>query len=325
MQDMSSMILNEIEEAVINLGEPRFRARQIYEWIRERGAVSFEEMNNIPKSLRKTLSEQYWLARADILKKFVSKDDSVKYLLKTRDGLKIEAVSLPYQNEVSFCISTQAGCKMGCVFCESGRRFERNLSAGEMFKQMEALKNDSEKKLRGIVLMGMGEPFDNYDETLRFITLADAGKRRITVSTCGIVPGIYDFANANLQCNLAISLHAPNDALRKTLMPIAAKYDLESLMEAARYYINLTKRRLTYEYIVFPGQNDGQKNAEALANLIKNQNALVNLIPLNKGAQTDRRPANVFAALLQKAGVSVAVRRTIALDVGGACGQLSLN
>ena len=314
------------------IGQASYRAVQIFEWLHCRGATSFEEMVNLPKSLRVLLDEQFHINTCrPVQTKASNKDGTHKFLYALNGDVLIESVRMEYNFGNSICISTQAGCRMGCKFCASASGgLIRNLTAGEMCAQVYS--SLQEKKLAGIVLMGCGEPLDNFEQVMRFLELithpkgAGVGARHITISTCGLIPQIRRLADLKLQINLAVSLHAFNDETRKELMPIAKAYPIQKLIETCRYYIKQTNRRITFEYALARGVNDSIKDAEALAKLLKGMLCHVNLIPVNPGggnyAPTLRKEAEIFAASLKKNNIQATIRRTIGDDVDAACGQL---
>jgi len=322
-----------------DLNVPPYRAAQVFEWLHSRGAGSFENMDNLPKGLRTALEAHCRITTCKLVENRVSSHDGTrKFLFALEDDVLIESVRMEYSFGHSICISTQAGCRMGCCFCAStAEGLLRNLTAGEMCAQIYTAKQDI-KKLAGIVLMGCGEPLDNFDQTVRFLELighpkgAAVGKRHITISTCGLVPQIKALAAMKLQINLAVSLHGPNDKIRKTLMPIANRYPIDELIAACKHYIDLTNRRITFEYALVRGLNDQLEHAASLAKLLTGMLCHVNLIPVNPGSQgqskqkaflpTLRREAEAFRAALQHNHIQATIRRTIGSDVDAACGQL---
>jgi len=331
-KDISSMTLEQLQEQLSGMSIPSYRAGQIFEWLHRRGASTFEGMDNLPKILRATLEAQFCLTSCRLAETRVSeKDGTYKFLFALQDGVFIESVRMEYSFGSSICISTQAGCRMGCRFCASAAKgLIRNLTAGEMCAQVYAARSSG--KLGGIVLMGCGEPLDNFEQTVRFLKLighpkgAGVGARHITISTCGLVPQIKELAALKLQVNLAVSLHGPNDEIRKSLMPIAKRYSVETLMEACRYYINKTNRRITFEYALVKGLNDSMDDAQSLSKLLSGMLCHINLIPVNPGAglylPTRRPEAEAFAAVLRRNHIQTTIRRTIGSDVDAACGQL---
>lgn len=334
MTDLKSLNIEEIQEFVVKHNFPKYRAEQIYRWINT-GVSSFDEMNNIPKDLRSKLSEYYYISVVNIEKKQVSSyDNTVKYLFKFGDGECVESVVMNYHHGYTICISTQVGCKMGCKFCATGMQgFTRNLTPGEMLCQIETAQKDLGIRISNIVLMGMGEPLDNFDNVVRFIHLVSSekglniGKRHITLSTSGVVPKIYKLADLEMQITLSVSLHAPNDLMRSATMPINDAYNILSLMEAVRYYIDKTHRRVSFEYAMIDGVNDSDSCAKELGKLIKGMLAHVNLIPVNSVKGSDYRKSNKerlisFTNILNSYGISATVRRTLGSDIDASCGQL---
>ena len=334
MTDLKSLNIEEIQDFVVKHNFPKYRAEQIFRWINT-GVSSFDEMNNIPKDLRSKLSEYYYISVVNIEKKQVSSyDNTVKYLFKFGDGECVESVVMSYHHGYTLCISTQVGCKMGCKFCATGMQgFTRNLTPGEILCQIETAQKDLGIRISNIVLMGMGEPLDNFDNVVRFIHLVSSekglniGKRHITLSTSGVVPKIYKLADLEMQITLSVSLHAPNDLMRSATMPINDAYDIESLMEAVRYYIDKTHRRVSFEYAMIDGVNDSDSCAKELGKLIKGMLAHVNLIPVNSVKGSDYRKSNKerlisFTNILNSYGISATVRRTLGSDIDASCGQL---
>lgn len=333
--DVKSLTKEELERLVQASGGQRFRAGQVYEWLHKKFVVSYDEMTNVPKALRETLgkiSPVTVLAQAG--KQVSAIDGTAKYLFCLPDGNLIESVLMRYKFGNSVCISSQAGCRMGCRFCASGLNgLSRNLLPSEMLDQIYRIQADTKERVSHVVIMGTGEPFDNYENVRRFITLLtdkngiNLGARNLTVSTCGIVPKIRRFADEGLQVNLAVSLHAPNDELRKSLMPVANKYPVAELMEACRYYTEKTSRRITYEYSLVRGVNDGMEQADELVRLVRGTNCHVNLIPVNpikerEFERTQEGAVNRFKKRLEKGNIDVTVRREMGRDIDGACGQL---
>ncbi|MEW6172175.1 MAG: 23S rRNA (adenine(2503)-C(2))-methyltransferase RlmN [Bacillota bacterium] len=333
--NIKALSFDEIESFIKDLGEPRFRARQVIDWLFVKGVATFDAMTNLPLSLRQRLSEAATLSVPEILRRHASGDGkTIKYLLRLHDGETVETVFMHRSWGRTACVSTQAGCRMGCSFCASGiGGLSRNLTAGEIYDQVLFTQIDSGMRVSHVVLMGTGEPFDNLDNTIRFLKNITnplglgIGARHITVSTCGVVPGIYALAGLELQVGLAVSLHAPNDGLRSRLLPINRRYPLKALIPACREYINKTGRRVTFEYTLVSGVNDGKKEAEELADLLRGLLCHVNLIPLNRvlerrfEAPTPERVAE-FEAVLARNGLAVTVRREIGSGISAACGQL---
>lgn len=328
--------LNELEVAVAELGEKKFRAAQIFGWL-AKGVKDFDDMTNVPAALRADLADMFYIGLPAAVRKQASKDGTVKCLFEFRDGTQIESVFMKYEYGNSICISSQSGCRMGCTFCASTMDgLDRSLTGGEMLAQVLAMRNLTGEDIGHVVVMGMGEPFDNYEELSRFIRLIhdkkgyDLGLRNITVSTCGLIPKIKEFAADFPQVNLAVSLHAPNQKLRQQTMPVAKKYDYEELMKTCREYTELTGRRITFEYAVIDGVNDSAACAGELASRLKGWLSHVNLIPLNEVRGRNYKTANeksvaAFKKILENNGVAVTVRRTLGSDIDAACGQLRRN
>lgn len=326
--------LAELEDYVIGLGEKKFRAKQIFGWL-AKGVSSFDEMKNVPSGLRSSLTENCYISIPKaVLEQRSAADGTRKCLYEFSDGARVEAVFMKYSYGNSICISSQVGCRMGCTFCAStmdGK--ERDLSAGEMLGEVLCMRNLTGENINHVVIMGMGEPFDNYDQIAKFLRLINAPEgvnmsmRNITVSTCGIIPMISRFADDFPQVNLAVSLHAPNDDIRRRTMPVAGKYGYDELMKACREYTEKTHRRITFEYALIHDVNDSKENAEELAARLKGWLTHVNLIPLNEVEGRAYKTAsgrNVadFKEILEKRGVAVTIRRTLGSDIDAACGQL---
>ena len=321
-------------------GQKPYRATQLYSWIYEKKATSFDEMTDISLKFRETLKEKYTLELPTIHTKQVSQDGTIKLLLNLKDGFKVECVLMRYSYGSAACVSSQVGCNMGCSFCSSGiLGKQRNLLPEEMVGQIliinQLLKEENKgQHITHVVVMGTGEPFDNYDNVLDFIRIINhpkglaIGARHITVSTCGITEGIYKYANEHMQTNLAISLHAPNNELRTRLMKINKAYPLEKIMEAVRYYEKETKRRVTYEYLLLEGLNDTKEHAQELIKLIKGTMGYVNLIPYNETNKDDQfhrssgNRVHAFLDYLMKGGVTATIRKEFGSDIDAACGQL---
>lgn len=321
---------------MIQIGEPKFRAKQIFAWL-YKGVSSFDEMRNIPAALREKLSAEFDLGVFEIEQVQVSKYDGTrKYLFALKDGNAIESVFMKYKYGNTICVSSQVGCRMGCKFCASTLGgLERNLTPGEIAEQLLAAQRDTGEKINHIVVMGSGEPFDNYDNLSSFIRLVNdadglgIGMRNITVSTCGVVPMIEEFGKDFPQVNLAISLHAPNDSIRNTMMPVNKRYPMAELIEACRRYTETTSRRITFEYTLVKGVNDDRVHAEELCSRLKGMLCHVNLIPLNKVKETgldtiSRKRAEEFCHFLEEKGIPATVRRELGDDIDGACGQLRI-
>ena len=334
MRDIKSMTLEEIQEEFQSEGLPKFRAKQVYQWL-HRGVESFAEMSDLSKDFRKELGEKYYISVANIEKKLVSHyDNTVKYLFSFPDGECVESVVMEYRHGHSICISTQVGCKMGCTFCATGKSgFSRNLTASEMLAQIQAAQKDLGIRISNVVLMGMGEPLDNYENVLRFLELVSSdsglgiGMRHISLSTCGVVDRIYDLAEKKLQLTLSVSLHAPNDAIRGKTMPINRKWGVEELLAACRHYSKTTGRRISFEYAMIAGVNDSDDCARELAAKLKGTLSHVNLIPVNDVTGNDYRKSSAqrlerFCQILSQKGLTATVRRTLGSDINASCGQL---
>lgn len=334
MLDIKSMTLDEITELIVSNGFPKFRAKQIFGWI-NKGITNFNQMSNIPTELKNFLNTSSYISVANIEKKLVSRyDNTVKYLFSFNDGECVEAVVMSYKHGYSICISTQVGCKMGCTFCATGKSgFSRSLTPSEMLGQIETAQNDLDIRISNIVLMGMGEPLDNFDNVVRFIRLVSSddglniGMRHITLSTCGLVPKIYELADLHLGITLSVSLHAPNDQIRRKTMPIARKYSIEELLQACRDYFKTTGRRVTFEYSMISGVNDSDANAKELAQRLDGMNCHVNLIPVNTVEGTGYIKSNIkrqqsFIDILAEKNITATVRRTLGSDINASCGQL---
>ncbi len=326
--------IDELAEIVVSMGEKRFRAKQVFGWL-GKGASSYDEMTNVPASLRKRLVEEYYIGIPRVVNEQVSaKDGTRKCLFEFEDGARVESVFMKYKYGNSVCISSQVGCRMGCTFCASTMNGkERDLSRGEMLGEVLAMRNHTGEQISHVVIMGMGEPFDNYDEVAGFLRLinhpdgAGMSWRNITVSTCGIIPAIGRFAEDFPQVNLAVSLHAPNDEIRRRTMPVAKKYAYADLMRACREYTEKTHRRITFEYALINGVNDRPHDADELASVLSGWLDHVNLIPLNEVDGRDYRTvtadrAAAFMKRLQDRGIAVTMRRTLGSDIDAACGQL---
>ena len=333
-RDILSLNLEELTEAVTALGQPKYRAGQIYRWLHVKKVSDFSEMLDLPAVLRAQLDVEFCLKRLFIARRLEScMDNTVKYLYRLSDGQHVETVLMSYQHGWRLCISTQVGCKMGCQFCASTiAGYVRNLTPAEMLLQIDETERDAGVTISGIVLMGIGEPLDNYENVIRFLELLSDPKgrqmslRHVTLSTCGIVPKIRELADSVTGLTLAVSLHNPTDAGRNAIMPVNRRYPLSELMEACRYYFSVTGRRVTYEYAVMQGENDSEADAQALAALLKGQQVHVNLIPVNsvkeRSYHATRKAAQAFMQRLERHGVHATVRRTLGSDIEAACGQL---
>jgi len=326
-----------LEEEMVSRGETRYRARQLYEWIYVKKVLSFSDMSDISKSFRATLESDYCLTLPTIFKRQDASDGTVKLLLQMEDGAKVETVLMRYDYGNVICVSSEVGCNMGCAFCASGLlKKERGLTAAEMTGEvyvMNQLLAQEGERVSHVVVMGTGEPFDNYDEVMKFVRIINEvkglsiGARHITVSTCGLVDGIEKYGKEGLQINLAVSLHAPNDEIRKKIMPIANRYDLKTLMDAVHKYEADGGRRVTFEYILLKGVNDSLANADELSDLIRGTLAYVNLIPYNPVKEkpferSDEKTIRAFADRLMKRGINCTVRKEFGTDIDAACGQL---
>jgi 23S rRNA (adenine2503-C2)-methyltransferase len=332
-----SLQLHELKEWLTNNGEKPFRAEQIYDWLYKKRISSFEDMNNLSKSLRDKLSENFQITTLKTVIKQSSSDGTIKFLFELHDGYSIETVLMRHDYGNSVCVTTQVGCRIGCTFCASTLGgLKRHLEAGEIVAQVVTVQqalDETDERVSSVVIMGIGEPFDNYDNMMAFLKIINhdkalmIGARHITVSTSGIVPKIYQFADENMQINFAISLHAPNTELRSRLMPINRAYKLDDLMKSVRYYIDKTGRRISFEYGLFGGVNDSVEHAEELADLLKGLKCHVNLIPVNYVPERDyvRTPKDkifAFEKTLKNRGINVTIRREQGHDIDAACGQL---
>lgn len=339
MINLYNYSLEKLEELMLSLQEKKYRATQLFKWIYEKRVISFDEMSDVSKSFREVLNRDFCLVKPKIHKEQRSKDGTIKLLLELEDGDKVETVLMRYNYGNAVCVSSEVGCNMGCAFCASGLlKKKRELLVSEMIGQVlvidDILKAEgNNERVTHVVVMGTGEPFDNYENVMDFIRILNhphglaIGARHITVSTCGIVPKIYDYAKEGLQINLAISLHAPSDEIRKKIMPISFKYPMNELMEAVKYYEKNAGRRVTFEYILLNGINDSKEDAKKLAKLIKGTLAYVNLIPYNsvdenKYKRSDDKSVRDFMDTLIKCGVNATIRREFGSDIDAACGQL---
>lgn len=334
MNNLLDYTLDELKVWMSENGESAFRGKQILSWI-YKGVMDFKGMKNIPKSLISKLEENFTITMPEIVEVYKSElDGTEKFLLGFSDGNLIESVLMRYKHGNSICISTQVGCRMGCKFCAStieGR--VRNLTTGEILSEVIAVQNYIGERISNIVLMGSGEPLDNYDNVVKFLEIVSAdyglniGQRHITLSTCGIVPKIYELADKELSITLAISLHAFSDEKRKEIMPIANKYTISELLEACRYYLNKTKRRITFEYALVKDVNDGMEDAKALGKLLSGMLCHVNLIPVNEIKEnsfkrSSKKSIEDFSEILRNNGIEVTTRREMGSDINAACGQL---
>ncbi len=333
MENIYDYTREELEKIVEDLGEKKFKATQIYNWLYKKKAKSFDEMTDLKKDFINTLKEKFIIGSIKIDKKEEDKDVN-KYLFKLHDGEYIEAVLMHHDYGLSICVSSEIGCNMGCKFCESGRRKKvRNLEPGEIVEQILLVEDDVKQRISHVVVMGIGEPFDNYDNIIKFIKIIndpkglEIGIRHITVSTCGLVFKIDSFARDAGGANLAISLHAANDELRSSLMPINKVYKINDIMNAVKRYIDKTGRRVTFEYIMLDSVNDSLEDAEDLSKLLKGMNCYVNLIPYNETENIGYKRSNMFKIMkfydiLKKNNINVTIRREFGSKISAACGQL---
>lgn len=336
MRNIYDYSLSNLTDIMLELGYKKFAALQVYDWLYKKRVKSFDEMTNIKKELVNYLKENYTIGTLEIVR--IQKDVDVrKYLFNLSDNQKVEAVYMHHDYGHSLCISTQVGCNMSCAFCESGRlKKVRNLTSGEMTEQIIKIEEDLGFRITHLVLMGIGEPFDNYDNVMNFIDIInepkgiELGARHITISTSGIVPKIKEFTNQDKQVNLAISLHAPNNEIRNKIMPVNKAYPIESLMDSIKKYIDKTNRRVTFEYIMIKDINDSKETALELANLLKGINCYVNLIPYNETSHIEFKKSSKeqimkFYDVLKKNKINVTVRKEFGSKVDAACGQLRAN
>ena len=335
MKDLKSLNLEQLTEELLSIGEKKFRAKQVYSWIHEKLVDSFDEMTNLSKDLREKLKDNYTLNSMEVVAVQTSKiDGTQKYLFRLHDGHVVESVLMRYHHGNSVCISSQVGCLMGCRFCAStiGGKV-RDLAASEMLGQIYKIQKISEERVHNVVVMGTGEPLDNYDNLVQFIKMLtdenglNISQRNLTVSTCGIVPKIRQLAEEKFQMTLALSLHATTQEKRKQLMPIANKYDLKEVLDACHYYYEQTGRRITFEYSLVGGVNDTKEDAQELTKLIGKFPCHVNLIPVNPIKERDfvqpnKQECQAFRNKLEKNGINVTIRREMGRDIDGACGQL---
>lgn len=323
----------ELEQYFVSIGEKKFKATQVFEWLYQKRVTTIEEFSNIKKEVREQLQKDFSLELPKVIKREIDIDVE-KYLFELSDNERIEAVLMRHNYGLSVCVSSQVGCNMGCKFCESGRlKKVRNLEAHEMVGQILVIESLVKERISSVVIMGIGEPLDNYENVIRFIKIINdakgiqIGARHITLSTCGLIPKIKELSELDIQINLAISLHAPNDHLRSEIMPINKAYPLQELMETIKEYIKKTNRRVTMEYILLKGVNDQKKHAKELANLLRGMNVYVNLIPYNETnhiefQKSDKETIDAFYRELQKEKIQVTVRREFGSSISAACGQL---
>lgn len=334
-RDIKSLTLAELKTQATELGLPAFRAGQIYGWLHSKRVSDFDEMSNLSVSLRDELREKFYINSIKIKKRLVSSmDGTVKYLYELRDGNCVEAVLMNYRHGSSLCVSTQVGCRMGCRFCAStiGGRV-RNLTPSEMLDEVYTAQADSGARVDGVVLMGIGEPLDNFENVMSFLEILSSEQglnlslRHVSLSTCGLVDKIYELAERKLQLTLSVSLHAPNDTIRSKSMPINEKYNIETLLKACRSYFEKTGRRISFEYALIDGVNDSPENARQLADKLRGMGAHVNLIPVNpvEGSgytRGGREKIESFQRELTRLGLNATIRRELGSDISAACGQL---
>lgn len=332
--DIKSMTLSQLQEYVTTLGEKKFRGKQIYQWLHQKLVTDFDEMTNLSGDFREKLKENAIIHGTRIVKRQESKDGTNKFLMELYDGNHVESVLMRYHHGNSVCISTQVGCRMGCRFCASTvGGLVRSLRTSEMLDQIYEIQRETGQRVSNVILMGIGEPLDNFDNVVSFVRMLSdenglhISQRNITISTCGLVDGIRRLMAENLTITLAISLHAPNDALRKEMMPVANRYSIEEIIEVCREYIQETGRRITFEYSMVDGKNDTKEHALQLSRLLRGLNCHVNLIPLNPvegrmGQRSDRTNVCEFKLILEKNRINVTIRREMGSDIDAACGQL---
>lgn len=334
-KDIKSLSLDEILTWIKANELPAYRAKQIYEWLHKYGVADFSEMSNISKDLRNSLSNEFYISVCSVEDKFVSAvDGTVKYLFQLNDGEFVESVIMKYKYGYTICVSSQVGCKMGCRFCASTLAgFKRNLTAGEIESQIHTAQKDLDIRISHIVLMGIGEPLDNFEQVIRFISNVNhenglhISARNITLSTCGIVPGIQKLMDLDLQITLTISLHAPNDRIRSQIMPVNDKWHINEIVSMCKKYIAKTSRRVSFEYTLIKDVNDDEQCAEELSALLKGMLCHVNLIPVNnveerKNIRSSDQAIRKFLRILQKNGINATIRRTLGSDINASCGQL---
>ncbi len=332
--DILSLSELELQRWMTGQGQPAYRGSQLFKWLHQRGAATFDAMSDLPAALRATLAQQFSLRLPQAVRKQTAADGTVKYLFELADRQRVETVAMRYEKGISLCISTQVGCRMGCAFCASTKGgLVRNLTAGEMLGQIYAAEKDLGEPIHSLVLMGIGEPLDNFDEVVRFLQLVSEpggrglSKRSISLSTCGIVPAIDELAKYPFGLTLSISMHAATDEARSQIMPVNRRYPLKDLLEAAKRYQKTTGRRISFEYALIAGQNDADADASQLAKALRGIVAHVNLIPVNPTPGTAFTPADAarteaFRKKLESFGLAATVRRTLGQDISAACGQL---
>ena len=334
MKNIKDYNLEELKQELISLGEKPFRAEQIFKWLYIEKVHSFDEMTNLSLDLREKLKQNYEICNFSIVRKLESKDGTKKYLFGLSDGNAIESVLMQYHFGKTVCVSSQIGCKMGCKFCAStGIAFIRSLTSGEIVEQIIAIEQDIGENISNVVFMGIGEPFDNYDNVMNAIKILNnqkglnIGARHISVSTSGLVPKIYQFADENVQCTLSISLHSANNETRSSMMPVNNAYNIQELIKACKYYISKTNKRISFEYALAKDNNDNQKAADELVALLHGMLCHVNLIPINKienGKYIKSSNENIikFRDYLNSKGITATIRRELGSDIEAACGQL---
>ncbi len=338
MINFRDLTYEQILEEVVSCGEAKFRAEQIFSWLNKKGVYSFDEMTNVSKKLKSVLSSKYYITSADIVKKLESKiDKTKKYLFRLHDGNMVESVVMYYNHGITICISSQVGCAMGCKFCASTiGGLVRNLTAGEIIDQIIFAQNDIGERISNVVMMGIGEPLANFENVCTFLKNVNdprglnIGYRHISLSTCGVVPGIHKLAQLNIPITLSVSLHATTDEKRSSIMPVNNKYNISELMEACRSYQKITGRRISYEYAIIKDVNDDDESAYELVSLLKGELAHINIIPVNNVDENDFRKPDVkrirqFCSVLEKNNITATVRRKLGSDINASCGQLRKN
>ena len=332
--DLKSLDLRELNTFILSLGQKSFRSKQIYQWMHKQLACSFEEMTNLSKEFRETLAKEAVMCGAKVVKRQVSVDGTSKFLMELSDGNHVESVLMKYKHGNSVCISTQAGCRMGCRFCASTvGGLIRSLSVSEMLDQIYEIQRITGERVSNVILMGIGEPLDNYENVVKMIRMLSdeqglhISQRNITLSTCGLTEKMRQLAEENLTITLAVSLHAPNDGIRMEMMPVAGKYTIAEIIDACKFYIEKTGRRVTFEYSMVEGKNDSPAEAKELCSLLRGLNCHVNLIPLNPvegrmGQRSMRERIEEFKLILEKNHINVTIRREMGRDIDAACGQL---
>ena len=336
MQDILSLNIYQLDDIIKLSGCPPYRSKQVYNWLHKNMVTTFEEMTNIPKSLRTNLQQKFYIPSPTTLKCLVSTDESVKYLFKFSENIILESVLMKSKYGYTICVSTQIGCKMGCTFCASHRNgFVQNLTTGQILSQVYTIQKNLNKKISNIVIMGIGEPLDNYDASVNFIRIISSkdglnlSQRNITISTCGIVNKMYDLAEEGLNVTLAISIHAGDDIIRKQIMPIANRFTIDEIQQAATNYFNKTRRRVSYEYALIKDINDTKDQAIKLSQRLRHTPSHVNLIPLNPVSESgyltsEGAKIKAFSKILEDSNISTTIRTNKGQDINAACGQLRL-